>query len=442
MRVAALGGLADPVDVLQDPLHLARREVRGRRQPGLAADDVPAAVAVERRSDPVGAGVLPDDRVVVRPPGVTVPHQRRLALVGDAERGQIAGPQIGPVQGRLQHRRRCVPRSPPGCVPPSPPAAGSARVRAGGVPPRDRRGRRSCRACWWCPGRSPRRSRPTPCSCRARCPMVNDGDRELGTDIDTDAPRRPRRVVPGPPAGDRPRRVPRPRRRRRADQAQRGPLAGVDRRGVQEPREVRDASRSTSSPMSPDPKILELGAGHGGLSRKLLEQHPTARVTVTDIDPTSVVKIAAGELGSHPRATVEMDATEIDVRTGISTWRCSRCRSTTCRRLAGRCGVRRGHPGSRQAADHRPAAAAGAAAPRAAGDDAAVRTRPVRARRGDQLAALPTARRRCGRSPRMPIRRSRWSCAAGGSVRRCWSPVGGLTPSRHESCDLVAALLR
>ena len=63
----------------------------------------------------------------------------------------------------------------------------------------------------------------------------------------------------------------------------------------------------------PDPKILELGAAHGGLSRKLLEQHPTARVTVTDIDPTSVLNIAAGELGSHPRATVHVaDATEID----------------------------------------------------------------------------------------------------------------------------------
>ncbi len=63
----------------------------------------------------------------------------------------------------------------------------------------------------------------------------------------------------------------------------------------------------------PDPKILELGAGHGGLSRKLLEQHPTARVTVTDIDATSVLDIAASELGSHPRATVQVaDATEID----------------------------------------------------------------------------------------------------------------------------------
>jgi ubiquinone/menaquinone biosynthesis C-methylase UbiE len=61
----------------------------------------------------------------------------------------------------------------------------------------------------------------------------------------------------------------------------------------------------------PDPKILELGAGHGGLSRKLLEQHPTARVTVTDIDPAWVLNIAGGELGSHPRATVHVAGGEL-----------------------------------------------------------------------------------------------------------------------------------
>jgi SAM-dependent methyltransferase len=64
----------------------------------------------------------------------------------------------------------------------------------------------------------------------------------------------------------------------------------------------------------PDPKILELGSGHGGLSRKLLEWHPTAQLTVTDIESASVAAIAAGDLGEHPRASVrEMDATAIDV---------------------------------------------------------------------------------------------------------------------------------
>jgi SAM-dependent methyltransferase len=67
----------------------------------------------------------------------------------------------------------------------------------------------------------------------------------------------------------------------------------------------------------PDPRILELGAGHGGLSAKLLEMHPTARLTVTDLEPDSVTMIGAGPLGAHPRAVVrELDATAIDAADG------------------------------------------------------------------------------------------------------------------------------
>ena len=50
----------------------------------------------------------------------------------------------------------------------------------------------------------------------------------------------------------------------------------------------------------PDPKILELGAGHGGLSRKLLEWHPTAELTVTDVEPASV----QGDRRRRPRQTI------------------------------------------------------------------------------------------------------------------------------------------
>ncbi|RDH75811.1 class I SAM-dependent methyltransferase [Mycolicibacterium moriokaense] len=64
----------------------------------------------------------------------------------------------------------------------------------------------------------------------------------------------------------------------------------------------------------PDPKILELGAGHGALSLKLLEWHPTAEVTVTDVETASVSAMAESDLGDDPRATVRvMDATTIDV---------------------------------------------------------------------------------------------------------------------------------
>jgi hypothetical protein len=67
----------------------------------------------------------------------------------------------------------------------------------------------------------------------------------------------------------------------------------------------------------PNPKILELGSGHGGLSRTLLKMHPTAHITVTDVEPSSVAAIADGDLGSHPRAMVrEVDATAIDAPDG------------------------------------------------------------------------------------------------------------------------------
>ena len=132
----------------------AAGEVGGRRQSGLAPDDVAAAVAVQRRRDPVGAGVLPDDRVVVGPAGVAVPDQRRLALVGDAERGEVVGAAAWSCSAPTSAPTGCAPRSPPGCARPSRPAAGSARARAGDGPPRRPGDRRSCSGCWWCPGRS------------------------------------------------------------------------------------------------------------------------------------------------------------------------------------------------------------------------------------------------------------------------------------------------
>ncbi len=62
-----------------------------------------------------------------------------------------------------------------------------------------------------------------------------------------------------------------------------------------------------------NPRILELGAGHGKLSEQILLHHPTATVTVSDVNPKSVANIAAGRLGSHPRARVRViDATAID----------------------------------------------------------------------------------------------------------------------------------
>ena len=150
--------------------------------------------------------------------------------------------------------------------------------------------------------------------------------------------------------------------------------------------------------------------------------HPTARLTVTDVEPASVAAIAAGELGADARATVrEMDATDIDAADGAVRPRGLRAVVPPPAARAGGAGVRRGHPRRRQAADHRPAAAAGAAAPPAAGDDAAVRAvRPVRARRRDQLAAhLQPVGAACAGRTRRPGDRGRVA------RRSCQSAGGG-----------------
>lgn len=62
-----------------------------------------------------------------------------------------------------------------------------------------------------------------------------------------------------------------------------------------------------------NPRILEIGAGHGRLSEQIVALHDGAEVTVSDLDPASVANIAAGALGVHPRVRAQViDATAID----------------------------------------------------------------------------------------------------------------------------------
>ena len=131
------------------------------------------------------------------------------------------------------------------------------------------------------------------------------------------AARRPYRVMPGPAAADRPSRVPGPRRRRPgASSAASCGRWSAPANGSATTR-GSPPSRSRRWPRCPTPRILELGAGHGGLSAKLLEMHPTAHVTVTDLEADSVGGDRGGAAGLRHRATVRtMDATEIDAADG------------------------------------------------------------------------------------------------------------------------------
>ena len=91
-------------------------------------------------------------------------------------------------------------------------------------------------------------------------------------------------------------------------------IDALDQMGVKTDAHQRTAQLALDCVASVDgPRILELGAGHGRVSEHILATHPAAHVTITDLDPTSVAKVAAGPVGQNPRATTKVvDATAID----------------------------------------------------------------------------------------------------------------------------------
>ena len=102
------------------------------------------------------------------------------------------------------------------------------------------------------------------------------------------------------------------------DDVKRGIVAALDRVGILFREHQRNAELVLREVADiADPTILELGAGHGALSRIVLDQHPTAHVTISDVNPDSVTAMAASDLGDHPRATLRtIDATAIDAADG------------------------------------------------------------------------------------------------------------------------------
>ena len=56
-----------------------------------------------------GPRVLPDDGVVVRAAGAPIPHDRRLALIGDTKRDEVAGVEPVLAQNGLRDRDGALP---------------------------------------------------------------------------------------------------------------------------------------------------------------------------------------------------------------------------------------------------------------------------------------------------------------------------------------------
>ena len=101
-RFAGLGLGARAGDVVEDPLDLRAGEVGRQRQADLRRGGGPGRRPCSSSSQmSFGPGVLPDDRVVDRLAGRLVPDDRRLALVGDADRGEVGGGDAGLGEGAL-----------------------------------------------------------------------------------------------------------------------------------------------------------------------------------------------------------------------------------------------------------------------------------------------------------------------------------------------------
>lgn len=97
------------------------------------------------------------------------------------------------------------------------------------------------------------------------------------------------------------------------DEVKQTVVSALDRMGARGGQHERNARLALDAVADiPAPRILELGAGHGRLSEKILELHPCATVTISDLDPASVHNIAVGRLGAHPRASTRViDASAI-----------------------------------------------------------------------------------------------------------------------------------
>ena len=169
-ELAVLGPLAGAGDVVEQPGDLRPREVGRQRQADSLAQAIGARLAAPARARARAVRVSCQtialcDRLAAR----AVPHDRRLALVGDADRRNVVGLGAGARERPADHLAGAAAIPPRRRARPSPPRGGSARARA--APPRRSSPSRSNRisACSSSPGRSPPRTRscrphPTPAS--------------------------------------------------------------------------------------------------------------------------------------------------------------------------------------------------------------------------------------------------------------------------------------
>ena len=93
-QLAGLGLARARRDVVEDPCDLAAGKIRVDDEAGAFADEVFVPVALQSIAVVGRAPVLPHDRVVDGSAGLSIPDDRRLALVGDADGRDISWAQV------------------------------------------------------------------------------------------------------------------------------------------------------------------------------------------------------------------------------------------------------------------------------------------------------------------------------------------------------------
>ena len=103
-QLAARRPLPRARDVIENPGDFRRRKIGIEPQPGAPPHQAFGAAGGERLADGGGAPVLPDDRRMDRRAARPLPDQRRLALIGDADGGDVRDVDAGPRDRRAAGR--------------------------------------------------------------------------------------------------------------------------------------------------------------------------------------------------------------------------------------------------------------------------------------------------------------------------------------------------
>ena len=98
-QAALPGQFAGAFDVIEQPAELGAGKIGIEEEAGLGGDHRVMAIGGKSGAEFRGTSVLPDDGPVDRFAGLAIPDDGGLALVGDADGGDICGRQPGLLEG-------------------------------------------------------------------------------------------------------------------------------------------------------------------------------------------------------------------------------------------------------------------------------------------------------------------------------------------------------